>query len=396
MSVAPAPTQAAIRTPTGIPLSLYVHLPWCARKCPYCDFNSHAARGAIPEDDYVGALIRDLAFELRDAEPRALHSIFFGGGTPSLFSASAIGRILDAVSQRLTLAPDIEITLEANPGTADAANFAGYRAAGVNRMSIGVQSLDDAQLKSLGRIHGRDEALRAFDLARAAGFDNLNLDLMFALPRQSIGAALRDLEQALALGPEHLSWYHLTLEPNTEFAARPPPLPDADAAADMHDAGCALLAAAGFAHYETSAFARPGRASRHNLNYWRFGDYLAVGAGAHAKRSVRANGALHIERRARHKHPRTYMETAGSAAAIQEQRTLGAGDLPFEFCMNALRLHEGFTRAQFETRTGLEMSALAAPLARASQLGLVETLPDRMLPTEAGRRHQNRLFGLFL
>lgn len=390
------PAQPAAQSEADIPLALYVHLPWCAKKCPYCDFNSHAARGPIPEDDYVAALIRDLDFELRESEPREIGSIFFGGGTPSLFSGAAIGRILEAASRRLRFAAEIEITLEANPGTADAANFAGYRAAGVNRMSIGVQSFDDAQLKALGRIHGRDEALRAFALARAAGFDNLNLDLMFALPSQSIEAALQDLHQALALGPEHLSWYHLTLEPNTEFAARPPALPDADAAADMHDAGCALLAASGYAHYETSAFARPCRASRHNLNYWGFGDYLGVGAGAHAKRSRGAGAGMRIERRARHKHPRTYMETAGTAAAIQEQRELSVDDLPFEFCMNALRLHEGFARAQFETRTGLALAALDAPLAEARRLGLITEAAGSVRPSEAGRRHQNRLFGLFL
>lgn len=390
MSAALAPAQAEI------PLSLYVHLPWCARKCPYCDFNSHAVRGPIPEAEYVEALVRDLDFELRDAESREIGSIFFGGGTPSLFSGATIGRILDAAARRLRFAPDIEITLEANPGTADAANFAGYRAAGVNRMSIGVQSFDDAQLKALGRIHGGVEALRAFELARAAGFDNLNLDLMFALPQQGIDAALNDLRQALALGPEHLSWYHLTLEPNTEFAARPPALPDADTAADMHDAGCALLASNGFAHYETSAFAREGRSSRHNLNYWGFGDYLGIGAGAHAKRSFCEAGALRIERRARHKHPRTYMETAGSAAAVQEQRSLSPNELPFEFCMNALRLHEGFARAQFESRTGLGFSALAAPLAEARRLGLLTEAGEAVGPSEAGRRHQNRLFGLFL
>ena len=381
---------------TTIPLALYVHLPWCARKCPYCDFNSHAVRGPIPEPDYVAALIRDLEFELRDPESRPLRSIFFGGGTPSLFSAGAIGQILDSAAKRLRFADDIEITLEANPGTADAANVAGYRAAGVNRMSIGVQSFDDAQLKTLGRIHGRDEALRAFGMARDAGFDNLNLDLMFALPQQTQEQALGDLRQGLALGPEHLSWYHLTLEPNTEFAARPPLVPDADSAADMHDAGCALLASTGFEHYETSAFARPDRASRHNRNYWGFGDYLGIGAGAHAKRSAHRDGELQVQRRARHKHPRTYMETAGTSSAIQEERALAADEMPFEFCMNALRLHEGFERAQFESRTGLAFSALDAPLAQARQRGLIEALPDRVLPTEAGRRHQNSLFSLFL
>lgn len=379
-----------------IPLALYIHLPWCAKKCPYCDFNSHPARGRIPEAEYVEALIRDLDFELGQPESRALTSIFFGGGTPSLFSGAAIGRILDAAAQRLCFAPDIEITLEANPGTADAANFRDYRAAGVNRMSIGVQSFDGAQLAALGRIHGPDEARRAFDLARAAGFDNLNLDLMFALPQQTQAQALTDLREGLQLEPEHLSWYHLTLEPNTEFAARPPAIPDADAAADMHDAGCALLADAGFAHYETSAFARRDRASHHNRNYWQFGDYLGIGAGAHGKRSACQAGALRIERRARHKHPRTYMESAGTAQALQEQRLLAAREMPFEFAMNALRLREGFTHAQFETRTGLAMSVLESPLDQARTLGLIDCDTHRVRPSEAGYRYQNRLFELFL
>lgn len=377
-----------------VPLALYIHLPWCAKKCPYCDFNSHAARGAIPEAEYVAALIADLDFELQEPDARPVSSIFFGGGTPSLFSGAAIGRILEASAQRLHFASAIEITLEANPGTADAANFRGYRAAGVNRLSIGVQSLDDAQLKSLGRIHGRDEALNAYAMARAAGFDNINLDLMFALPNQTEAAALDDLRAAVALGSEHLSWYHLTLEPNTEFAARPPPLPDADSAAAMHDAGCDLLADAGFDHYETSAFARPGRAARHNLNYWEFGDYLGIGAGAHAKRSF--DGAQRIERRARHKHPRSFMQTAGTAAAIQEQRVLAASELPFEFCMNALRLHRGFTREQFESRTGTSLETLQAALHEAAKRGLIEREGDRVRPSEAGRRHLNGLLTLFL
>ena len=385
----------------GIPLSLYVHLPWCAKKCPYCDFNSHPARGVIPEAAYVEALVRDLDFELRDAgdagDARTLRSIFFGGGTPSLFSGGAIARILDAASTRLRFAADIEITLEANPGTADAANFRDYRAAGVNRMSIGVQSFDGAHLAALGRIHGRDEALRAFSMARDAGFDNLNLDLMFALPGQVQDEALHDLRQAIALQPEHLSWYHLTLEPNTEFAARPPVLPDADAAADMHDLGCALLGSAGYTHYETSAFARAGRPSRHNLNYWRFGDYLGIGAGAHGKRSWHEGGRLRIERRARHKHPRTFMEAAGSASAVQETRGLSADELPFEFCMNALRLHEGFESHDFERRTGASFATLRPMLDEAIRLGLVESpAATAVRPTDAGRRYQNRLFELFL
>jgi putative oxygen-independent coproporphyrinogen III oxidase len=382
-------------------LSLYLHLPWCAKKCPYCDFNSHAVRGsAIPQAEYVEALLRDLDHELAQAprDRRALCSIFFGGGTPSLFSGEAIGRVLDGVARRMALEPDIEITLEANPGTADAANFRDYRAAGVNRMSIGVQSFDDRQLRALGRIHGRDEALRAFALAREAGFDNLNLDLMFALPGQTVEAALADLDAAIALAPEHLSWYHLTLEPNTEFAVRPPAdLPDADAAADIHDAGLARLEDAGYGQYETSAFARPARQARHNLNYWRFGDYLGIGAGAHGKRSERdEGGALRIRRRARHKHPRTYMETAGTPRALQEERLIASDELPFEFCMNALRLHEGFGIDAFEARSGLPFAALRPRLDQALRQGLVRVDGGRVVPTATGRRHQNRLLSLFL
>lgn len=380
-----------------IPLALYVHLPWCMRKCPYCDFNSHAVRSRIPEVEYVDALIRDLDFELRDSEPRPLGSIFFGGGTPSLFSAKSIARILDAASARLRFADDIEITLEANPGTADEQNFAGYRSAGVNRMSIGVQSFDDRHLKALGRIHGREEAMRAFDMARTAGFDNLNLDLMFALPNQSVQGAEDDLNTALSLFPEHLSWYHLTMEPNTEFALRPPEnLPDNDASADIHDAGCALLSAAGFDHYETSAFSRSDCQCLHNVNYWQFGDYLGIGAGAHAKRSVHTDDGLHVQRRARHKHPKTYMTVAGSSDAIQEQRDVFASELPFEFCMNALRLHQGFSRAQFEQRSGLSFAALGAPLEQARMRGLIESDELEVRPSELGRRYQNRLFELFL
>ena len=400
MSGAPAPPSPPDHVPPdGLPLSIYVHLPWCAKKCPYCDFNSHAIQSAaIPETDYVDALLRDLDHELAtNPEPRSLGSIFFGGGTPSLFSGAAIGRVLEGIARRLHLEADAEITLEANPGTADAANFRDYRAAGVNRMSIGVQSFDEGQLRALGRIHGRDEALRAFALARDAGFDNLNLDLMFALPGQTVDGALADVDAALALAPEHLSWYHLTLEPNTEFASRPPAhLPDADGAADIHDAGLARLEGAGYRQYETSAFAAPGRQCRHNLNYWRFGDYLGIGAGAHAKRSANHGRTLSIERRARHKHPRTYMASAGNASAVQETRSVSASERPFEYAMNLLRLHEGFTRADYEARTGLGFESLDRPLSEARRLGLIEAQADHVQPTARGRRFQNRMFELFL
>ena len=372
----------------SLPLALYIHIPWCAKKCPYCDFNSHAVRAPIPEAEYVAALLRDLDYELGEApEARALTSIFFGGGTPSLFSGAAIARILDGVATRLRFAPEIEITLEANPGTAEAQHFSDYRAAGVNRLSMGVQSLDDRQLAALGRIHGADEARAAVAMARAAGFDNLNLDLMFALPLQTVEEAARDLAALIALAPEHVSYYHLTLEPNTAFAAAPPPLPDSDSAYEMLEAGQQQLATAGYAQYETSAYARAGHAALHNLNYWRFGDYLGIGAGAHGKRTH----ADRIERRARHKHPKTFMETAGGAPSLQEVRTVAGEELAFEYCLNALRLHEGFTPADFIARTGLPFSILESRLERQRLKGLIDMDADRVRPTALGRDHLNTL-----
>ncbi|MDP3293628.1 MAG: radical SAM family heme chaperone HemW [Nevskia sp.] len=376
----------------AIPLSLYLHFPWCVAKCPYCDFNSHGLRGAVPEDAYVAALIRDLDFELQQPETRPIQSIFMGGGTPSLFSGRAIAAVLEAFAKRLSFAPDIEITLEANPGTVDAGNFREYRAAGVNRLSIGVQSLNDAMLKRLGRIHGHDDAVSAVRIARAAGFDNLNLDLMFALPEQTEAEAAADLHEAIALGPEHLSYYQLTLEPNTEFAARPPALPDDDSAWAMQLAGQALLAEHGYAQYEVSAYAQSGRQSRHNRNYWQFGDYLGIGAGAHGKRTF----ADRIERRARHKLPKTYQAAAGQVTALQEQRQVGALELPFEFAMNALRLNEGFSVALFEARTGLALSTIEAKLAKLAAQGLLERDGPVMHPTALGRAHLNTLISEFL
>jgi oxygen-independent coproporphyrinogen-3 oxidase len=368
------------------------------RKCPYCDFNSHPLRSApgaaqIPEHGYVDALLRDLDFELAaEPESRAVQSIFMGGGTPSLFSGGAIARLLEGVAARLHLAPDAEITLEANPGTVDAAHFREYRAAGVNRLSIGVQSFDAGLLGRLGRIHGREDAIEAVRVARAAGFDNVNLDLMFALPGQSLEQAQADVKTAVGLAPEHLSYYQLTLEPNTEFAARPPPLPDEDQAWAIQEQGQALLAAQGYAQYEVSAYARAGRQSRHNRNYWEFGDYLGIGAGAHGKRSF----AGHIERRARHKHPKTYLETAGSPAVLQEQRRLAQSELPFEYAMNALRLNEGFAPADFTARTGLPLAALEPALVRARSHGLIENVQGRVRATTLGRLHLNALLREFL
>lgn len=270
-----------------IPLSLYLHFPWCVRKCPYCDFNSHVLRGEVPEDDYIDALLRDLDFELAlQSESRPLLSIFMGGGTPSLFSGRAMKRVLGEVQKRLAFADDIEITLESNPGTVDEAHFAGYREAGINRLSIGVQSLDADRLKALGRIHDPAQARRAVEIARRSGFSNINLDMMYALPQQTLEQAKTDLQGLMDLAPDHISYYQLTLEPNTEFAARPPPLPDDDTAWAMQEHGQQLLASQGYAQYEVSAYAQAGRQSRHNLNYWRFGDYLGIGAGAHGKRTA--------------------------------------------------------------------------------------------------------------
>lgn len=376
----------------AIPLALYLHFPWCVQKCPYCDFNSHGLRGDLPEDAYIDALLRDLDFELQQPETREITSIFMGGGTPSLFSGRAIGRLLEACAKRLHFAADIEITMEANPGTVDATNVRGCRAAGVNRLSIGVQSLDDAMLKRLGRIHGRGDVEAAVDAARAAGFDNLNLDLMYALPEQTEAQAMADLDAAIRFAPEHLSYYQLTLEPNTEFAARPPPLPDDDSAWTMQLAGQARLADAGFRQYEVSAYAQAGLQSRHNRNYWQFGDYLGIGAGAHGKRTF----ADRIERRARHKLPRRYLDTAGRADAIQEQRRLAADELPFEFLMNAFRLSEGFAPALFGIRTGLPATALDAALRRHADRGLVEQREGCWQPTVLGRAHLNTLLAEFL
>ncbi len=374
----------------ALPLSAYLHLPWCVRKCPYCDFNSHA--GTPDEEAYVAALLRDIDFELeqRSRWP-ALRSIFIGGGTPSLFSAAALERILAHLNRRLRFAANIEITIEANPGTVDAAHFAGYRRIGINRLSIGVQSLDDGMLRKLGRIHDAQAARAAFDTARRAGFDNINLDLMHGLPGQSLEQALSDLEQALSWQPEHLSWYQLTIEPNTAFGQRPPALPDDDACARIEEAGFARLRAAGLRRYEVSAFARPGRRSRHNLNYWRFGDYLGLGAGAHGKLST----AQGIRRRARLRSPQRYMASAGSAAAIAREEWPEPRELISEFALNTLRVGGAFTRRRFEQRTGLDARLLQPALAEAESLGLAHWRGDRLAVTPLGRRHLNRLLECF-
>ncbi|AXA65280.1 radical SAM family heme chaperone HemW [Pseudomonas oryzihabitans] len=373
------------------PLALYIHIPWCVRKCPYCDFNSHAAGPTLPEAEYVDALLADLDNDLAHVHGRPLTSIFFGGGTPSLFSAEALGRLLDGVARRLSFAPDIEITLEANPGTFEQAKFVAYRGLGINRLSIGIQSFQDAKLKALGRIHGRDEAIRAADRARAAGFDNFNLDLMHGLPEQSVADALGDLEQAIALAPTHLSWYQLTMEPNTVFWSQPPELPEDDTLWDIQEAGQARLAAAGYHQYETSAYAQPGRQARHNLNYWGFGDFLGIGAGAHAKLSAPDGTLL---RTWKTRLPKDYLDPAKAFQA--GAKSLAPADLPFDFMMNALRLVDGVPAAWYPQRTGQSLDSLAPALAAARRAGLLAEDEQRLRPTARGQLFLNDLLQSFL
>ncbi len=377
------------------PLSLYVHLPWCVRKCPYCDFNSHAQRGALPFGAYVDALLADLRHDLPLAWGRTVRTVFFGGGTPSLFPPEAIDRFLQEASSLLRFAPECEITLETNPGTAEHGRFEGYRDAGVNRLSFGVQSFDDDCLRRLGRIHDSREAVAAVELAREAGFDNFNLDLMYALPGQTLAMAEDDVARAIALAPAHVSHYQLTLEPNTLFAARPPEgIPGHDEAWDMQERCQALLADAGYAQYEVSAYARPGRQCAHNLNYWRFGDYLGIGAGAHGKHTRGAEQA--ILRRWKVKTPASYLAKAGGDGAIAGEERIAPARRPFDYMLNALRLNAGFALADFEARTGLPRTAIAAELAQAVERGWLRVDGGEVVPTELGRRFTNDVIGLFL
>ena len=378
--------NAAVRFEVLPPLALYVHLPWCVRKCPYCDFNSHEAKGELPFAQYREALLRDLEALLPSVWGRRVVSVFIGGGTPSLFPAEDIDALLSGVRARIPVEPDAEVTLEANPGTAEAARFRGYRDAGVNRLSLGIQSFDDAKLKALGRIHGGDEARRAISFAKDA-FDNVNLDLMYGLPGQTLEQARDDVEEAVRAGTTHLSCYQLTVEPNTVFHSRPPELPDHDLSADMQDMVEATLAAAGFGHYEVSAFARPGRRCRHNLNYWEFGDYLGIGAGAHGKVSL-------PDRIVRHEQPKPPKEyLAGAPAASRE---MAASDIPFQFMLNALRLVEGVPAALFESRTGLPLAVVQPEIEMAERRGLLHREGGRLQPTIEGRRFLNDLVELFL
>lgn len=361
------------------------------RKCPYCDFNSHESRGDIPETAYVDALIADLEQSVPRIWGRRVHSIFFGGGTPSLFSPEAIDRILSNVRALVPLGADCEITMEANPGTVDAAHFKGYRAAGVNRLSLGIQSFDSAYLQKLGRIHDEAQAVAAAELALDT-FDMVNLDVMYALPGQSLEHALADARRACALQPAHLSFYHLTLEPNTPFHRTPPALPDDDTSASMQEAIEELLAQHGYDHYETSAFAQQGRQCRHNRNYWLFGDYLGIGAGAHSKLSFHDR----ITRETRHKHPKRYLEQALRGNALDTLWSIPQDELPFEFMMNALRLTRGFYPSMFELRTGLTLERISATLQQAVGKGLLHLSPTHIAPTPLGQRFLNELLQLFL
>lgn len=389
------PTQIELTAPP--PLSLYVHYPWCVRKCPYCDFNSHGLKqegeygDSEQESAYIDALIADIQAALPQVWGRRVQTVFIGGGTPSLMRAESLDRLLTAIRMLLPLDPLAEITLEANPGTFEVARFRDYRDAGVNRLSLGIQSFDDVFLQRLGRIHGGREAQQAVEHAVQL-FERVNLDLMYALPGQSLEQALQDIDTGLRYGVTHLSCYHLTLEPNTAFHRHPPELPDADAAADMQDAIEARLLVDGFVHYETSAFAKPGQQARHNLNYWMFGDYLGVGAGAHGKLSSHTG----IVREMRHKHPAHYLEAAQRGEWVQQRHSVGVDDLPFEFMMNALRLSEGVPQALFAARTGLPVQVLAEPVTQARHQGLLEDNAEYFRPTAKGRMFLNDLLTLFL
>ena len=381
---------------TPPPLSLYIHVPWCVKKCPYCDFNSHGLRAAMPEREYVAAVLADLDADLADfgdaVSGREITSVFFGGGTPSLFAPDSIAEILDGASARIPFTRDCEITLETNPGTVEHGRFDGYLKAGVNRISFGVQSFDDEKLRTLGRIHSSKEAEAAVKLAQDAGYANINLDLMYALPNQTLNGALTDVERAVALQPAHISHYQLTLEPGTPFARRPPPLPDHDAAWEMQEACEQRLADGGYAQYEVSAYAQAGKRCRHNLNYWQFGDYLGVGAGAHGK----VTDAAGVRRRWKIRSPRAYLQSADTPRRVGGDETIAAEQLPFEFMLNALRLNEGVPLTDFNARTGLPAEAAAKPLLEARARGWLTDDTDRLRPTTLGRRFLNDLIEAFL
>lgn len=380
--------------PAVIPLSLYIHIPWCVRKCPYCDFNSHQVRLALPERAYVDALLADLEQDLPQVWGRRVESIFIGGGTPSLFSAQSIDRLLSGLRARLTLRPDLEITLEANPGTVEQQKFRAFRAAGINRLSIGIQSFNPEHLQRLGRIHDHDEAVRAVEAAHGAGFDNFNVDLMFGLPEQSVDQALADIHTAIALKPTHISHYQLTLEPNTRFHKYPPPLPEDDDIWVMQEHCQEQLAQGGYDQYEVSAYARAGKRCRHNLNYWEFGDYLGIGAGAHGKITDPASG--HITRLWKPRHPRSFLIHAGSSRGIDSTQQIRAEDIGLEFMINALRLTDGFPEDLFEERTHLSLAQLEPALSIAQERDLLIRDAGHIRVTHLGQRFLNNLIELFI
>jgi oxygen-independent coproporphyrinogen-3 oxidase len=388
-AISSSPVFRMIASP---PLSLYIHVPWCVRKCPYCDFNSHEAGPVLPEDDYVQALLADLEQDLELAQGREIRSVFIGGGTPSMFSPAAYERLFDQLRRRLRFADDVEITLEANPGTVEQKKFRAYRALGINRLSIGVQSFDPEKLQRLGRIHGREEALRAGEAARAAGFDNFNIDLMHGLPAQSVDDALADLRQAMALSPTHLSWYQLTIEPNTVFYREPPALPEDDVLWAIQEAGQAALAEAGYRQYEVSAYAQPGRECRHNRSYWEFADYLALGAGAHGK-ITRADG---VWRYAKTRLPRDYLAARSSGRFSASQGFVKDEEVVFEFMLNALRLRDGVPSRLFSERTGMALERIAPVLKEVREQELLVADTARLACTPTGFNYLNTVLQRFL
>jgi oxygen-independent coproporphyrinogen-3 oxidase len=394
---APAPVAFDLQTPSRPrfaalpPLALYVHIPWCLKKCPYCDFNSHEISADPDADRYVGALLADLEGALPSIWRRTVNSVFIGGGTPSVFPAAAIDALLAGIRARVPLLPDAEVTLEANPGTFERGKFAGFRAAGLNRLSLGIQSFSDRHLRALGRVHDANEARAAAEAALAI-FGNVNFDLMYALPQQTVADARADVAEALAHAPPHLSFYHLTLEPNTLFHRHPPPLPDDDASADIEDAVHAMLSDAGYQHYETSAHARAGSECRHNRNYWQFGDYLGIGAGAHSKLSFPDR----IARQQRYKQPRQYLDAVAAGSPVQDEHEVSLDDVGFEFMLNALRLESGVPASLFAQRTGQPLALIARELAAATAGGLLDPDPTLIRPTPLGRRFLNDLQALFL
>jgi putative oxygen-independent coproporphyrinogen III oxidase len=382
-------TISGLKSPP--PLSLYIHIPWCVKKCPYCDFNSHESRNEIPEKRYLAALIKDLEQSVPRVYGRKIKSVFFGGGTPSLFSAESINKILSAVRMLTPLEYGAEVTLEANPGTVDTAHFAGYKQAGVNRISLGIQSFNANYLHALGRIHDDKQAIASAELALNT-FEHVNLDVMYALPNQTLAHALKDARQAIALNPDHLSFYHLTLEPNTPFHRTPPSLPSDDVSADMQEQIEAMLAENSYEHYETSAFCKPNSQARHNLNYWQFGDYLGIGAGAHSKLSFHDK----ITRETRHKNPKAFMENAELDNAVDNSWAIAQADLGFEFMMNALRLTNGFEIKLFQERTGMPWEEISMRVAEALKKGLITQDLQKITPTLLGQRYLNNLLEIFL